>query len=438
MIEEIQKSIKLINFNDPIFDQTKTGNLNKTNEEQITSTDLQKMLRTERKEGEKSFVSAVLHTLFFKWKSTCEESILTEVNEEKEPFLLQKNVSLEDLLRRYFSSEVDNSSSSLLKEIIVTYGPLLSKNISKTDLVKMVKRERKWTELIEEKCYGSLMVEISGPKEEELFSYWTETFPNDFQTFLKRNYFTVLCKRIPCQLQLSFSSGFEGKKMAKQLSLIEALEYVRMDPREFYYGKERNSSVCEFISIYNKLTNYLISEILKNETREERKLVAKRILKLAKQFAIAGSMNSLKSCMAALQCNSVHRLHVINDQGTKYRNRFEELSILTSPENNFIGMRERACIVPWLGIILRDFTFIRDMSKSISKDKETLVNFPLAMCLRKLMNSMTAALQTCHQIITENEGEMRKIAVMRHWLVNCEILYESEEAQYKRSEELMK
>ena len=107
-------------------------------------------------------------------------------------------------------------------------------------------------------------------------------------------------------------------------------------------------------------------------------------------------------------------------------------------------MRERTlCLIPWLGIILKDFTFIKEQQQQQQQQQQQhqhqqqntkLVNLSLAICLRKLLNSMKAAKESCEQFLNESEQEdLMKAALMRKWLENVEILYETEESQYEQS-----
>ena len=219
---------------------------------------------------------------------------------------------------------------------------------------------------------------------------------------------------------------FDSKAVAKVISLMEVYEYVCINPIELY--TESNSAV---VYLFNRLTNYLISSILHCDSRDERKLVVIRILKLAKEFREIGAMNSMKSCLAALESNSIHRLHVIDDQGAKYKNRYNTLSALSSPKGNFSSLRETVCLVPWFGIILKDFTFIKEMAG----DSKGFINIPLSLCTRTLLNSITTARATCLTFYESEPFEMRKkAAVMKFWLKEqVEIVYETEESQYDRS-----
>lgn len=373
MIKEIQKSIQLINFSDSIFDQPKT-------ETETISVD----------------------------------SMLKAKDQVDGKF-----VKFENVLKKYFSNEIDREEEEILKEILVCHWPFMKANGA--IFMDTIKKERDRVECIEWKCFGTVFGEAER-KEQAILSYYKRTL---LRTEIEE--ISVLSKG---KIDLvDFKCGkFDSKRLAKLISLMEAYEYVCINPTDLYTSKNNGS---EIVALFNRFTNFLISSILICGSGEERKVVVKRILKLAKEFREIGAMNSLKSCLAALESNSIHRLQVIEGQDNKYKKRYVSLAVLTSPEGNYSNLRENACLVPWFGLILKDFSFI----KELAGESAAFINIPLSFCTRRLLNSMTSARDTSKAFYNNEMVEMRKkAAVMRFWLRNeAEILYETEEAQYSRS-----
>lgn len=386
MMEEIQKSIQLINFSDSVFDEV----------EEVG------MLRGNENSGK----------WWFNNKKKDSSILLPEV------LLENKYISYSELLRSYIISVEEEDE--ILKELLVSWSPFIK------DFKEILRKESSHNESIEETCFGTALRLVKG-KEIEILEYYDRFFELNYQI---PEINVIIRKRI--QSPRIISKKFNIKEFVKTFTLIEAEEYLKLDPKEFYFKTKSN---LKFIEMFNRLTNYFISEILLSETVEERLLIVKKILKIGKGFEKLGAMNSLKSCMAALESNSIHRLHVIDDQGPKYKKRFTFLSNLTSPLNNFEAMRRKGCLIPWLGIILKDFTFIKEI-----KDVEggVKMNIPLALCLRKLIISMTITRETCSKFLLINSDEQKRseMAIMKKWINECEIIYESEEEQYKRSEEI--
>lgn len=406
-MEEIQKSIQLINFSDSIFDS----------DERVVDNSkilLEKSAERQKEELEMLSLSSVsiVKYLLKRTSKLVDNDVGNESISNTSVLSKKKHVRFDELLFSYFNQYEQDDDEEVLMEILVTYSPFV---INEGDFEQLTRMESERVKEIEMKCFGEYKLKV-------LLEYNKKIFSKNFF-----DNFEVLCKRISCQLEMK-GKNFDAKSLAKTISIVEAVEYLKLNFYDFY----KKNSGGNFILIFNKLTNFLISEILSTETQKERKLIVKRILKLAKEFAKIGAMNSLKACIAAIESNAIHRIQLIKYQSIKYQKRLEELSDLTSSDKNFKAMRERACIIPWLGIILRDFTVIKELvSKAPVKDS---VNVHLALCLRKLLNSMVAAREASEQFLKESPlEELKKAAVMTKWLENVEIFYDNEESQYSQS-----
>lgn len=375
MIEEIQKSIQLINFNDSIFDQK--SEVNKDDTFGVVVDD-QKMLKCHGN-----------HTV--------------------------KHVNFNDLLMKIFDEQHEE-----IGKVLIAYLPLLKI----TNFSSLIERQRKIQAEIEEQCFGRAFCNeiVKG-----LLEYSDKLYKNENSFDI--DFPVVLMKRIPNFMN---QKRFDLQSIGTSFCLIEARLYAKLDFQDFY----KNGTKFKFLDLFNKFTNYLINEILKASSREDRRFVVKRILKLANKFASIGAMNSLKCCMAALECNSIHRLHVIKDQGLKYQKRFKTLSTLTSPEGNFKELRNCKCLIPWLGIIMKDFTFIKETHKQLNEKFE--VNVPLGHCLVKLLDSMLEARDVCENYVkSAKEEELKNAAIMEEWLLNFEIEFKDEDSQYEKSRQIL-
>ena len=386
-MEEIQKSIQLINFSDSIFDQT-TGEGEFGSDQYKRSTAVP-MLKAKAK---------------------------ANVNNSDE--LAGKFVKFEDALKKYFSNEIDQDEEQFLKEILVCYWPFLTRSHG-VNFRETIRTEREGVERIEWKCFGTVLREAER-KEAEILDFYERTLgatgPIEEFSVLARGAWDFIDFR---------GSKFDSKRIAKTFSLMEAHEYVRTNPMEISSGHS------EFIGLFNRFTNFLISSILHCDSREERKLTVKRILKVAKELREIGAMNSLKSCLAALECNSIHRLHVIDDQGVKYKKRYSSLSGLASPKGNYSSLRGSGSLLPWLGIFLKDFAVI----KELAGESRDMINLTLSFCTRKLFNSITCARDSSIAFYQGESIEMRKQAALMKFCLKEQVVieYETEEDQYNRS-----
>lgn len=495
MTENIQKSSQLIKFSDSVFDERISINNNNDNEQSEYS-DFSchlEMLKfsasCKENNKEMSALSEIKKLFAFK----IEKRKVKKAEEKQFIANESKILKFEDLLKIYFEIENLNEETEI-SEIICTYGPMLLFRTCE-EFKENVLKELKRLGDIKKICFGQVFIDrsINMKKIDKLINcldfYFKAEVTNDCSNNFKNNYYAngdknnidanfividdvyiVQGRKLKNFLKLD-NLRFSAKEICELFSILEAQEFLKQDNLEMFavvYGcKCTDLSTCkshshskntnnindldkknDFVSVYNRLTNILISKILEKNSKEARAVIVQRILKLTKHFSRMGAMNSLKACMAALQSNSIHRLNVIKEQGIKYQKRFEEMSHVTSSQNNFDVFRRREFLVPWMGIIMKDFTFIKEIysykinnnSKNVNcKDNANLVHLPLAMCLRKLINSVVIARMFCREFVAKqkNLNKLKEVAVGHKWLMTCEILYESEEAQYERSEKLL-
>lgn len=241
--------------------------------------------------------------------------------------------------------------------------------------------------------------------------------------------FRITLPKVTASLKLARFVGrsfadFEAKKFARNLVLAEASFFLALDEREFLNGCM--SSVSVFIDRYNRLTNSLISAIL-NEP-EQAVVFSEKILKVAKEFYNLGAMNGFKACLAALQSTSIHRLNLKEQLSSKYRKRLERFEAFAQPIDNYANMRQQRCYVPWIGLLLKDSTFILEARKLMDVNQ-----FNFGGSLRKIFQSISEARAACFELLQKNQEGLFEAAKLVEWLEGTTILYETEESQYQRS-----
>lgn len=192
-----------------------------------------------------------------------------------------------------------------------------------------------------------------------------------------------------------------------------------------------SAHVHDFINLFNRLTNILISSILEASSESTRLKAVRFTLKMARMFYQLGSINGFKACLAALQSNSIHRLKLIDQLGQKYSRRFVEMEEFASPDNNFDRMRCRRCLIPWLGLLLRDFSFVRE-AKSVMSNAE-FVHLPFACSLQRIVNSMAHSSAACFKLLKDNAEFWSLAGAAKDWLLAVPIDFENEEVQFQRS-----
>lgn len=241
--------------------------------------------------------------------------------------------------------------------------------------------------------------------------------------------FRIMLPKVSTSLKLAHFLGhslidFEAKKFARNLVLAEASFFLALDEREFLSGKM--SSVSVFVDRYNRLTNILISSILSNS--EEATRISEKILKVAKEFRRLGAMNGFKACLAALQSTSIHRLNLHSQMALKYRKRLERFELFAQPHDNYGNMRQEQCYVPWIGLLLKDSTFILEAKKLMDVKKS---NF--GGSLSKIFQSIVEARKACFELLQKNQESLYETAKVVEWLEGTPIEYETEESQYEKS-----
>lgn len=220
---------------------------------------------------------------------------------------------------------------------------------------------------------------------------------------------------------------FDPKMLARHLAVAEAFMFVRLDEREFFYSTAQQSfsSIDAFIERYNRLTQILISATLQSKTPAK---LAQFILKMAREFYELGTMNGFKACLAALQSACIHRLHLCDELSSKYRRRMLEFEEFSQAKDNFVLMRQTRCLVPWIGLLLKDINFISEVVKLAGNAGPTV-----GPSLRKVFQSIAESRGACSEWIQRNQHMLSQVSKILDWLDGTPVLYDTEELQYQKS-----
>lgn len=238
-------------------------------------------------------------------------------------------------------------------------------------------------------------------------------------------------------------NAFRPEDMARVVATMEAELFATLDLRELYRyapdgGDKCVPDIASFVTFFNRITNLIISEILLGESEKERLQTVKRVLQLAREFHQLGAMNGLKAAMGALQAASIHRLNLISRLGSKHRRCYAELEAFASPSDNFRAMRRHNSLAPWLGIVLRDFVFLRETVRMLdgADGKGGRVHIPIAACLARIVESLAVSQRACGCFVRDNKEDCDAV-LLRAWICDREIVYEDACAQYNRSQAIL-
>ena len=333
----------------------------------------------------------------------------------------KKNISYRAMVELFLSSNTDvlDLEDEVMRDIIVIYGPF----VERMKLEHLIEESVKNNSVFGQVYFESKALELMGFKE----GYFDKRFVFDELFVLKRE--------IDDQITLSSKADF--KLHGLKLSLMEAQIYCSIEMNRFY-----ECEITEHVSVFNKLTDVFVSQILREDSEEVRVKCVKNLMKLAKHLFNSATMNSFSACVLALQRSTVHRLKLIERMNHKYKKMYELFSGYMSPENNFKNLRERPCLIPWFGLLLRDFTFIREVIYSKGFKTDIVINIPLGLCLRRLVLPILASRDACYSFLKDKQrdGQISKgAAILKKWLQNgTGIIYVNETKEFSRSERISK
>ena len=182
---------------------------------------------------------------------------------------------------------------------------------------------------------------------------------------------------------------YDPTEVARQLSLIESHLFQQISPKECLgqawnkkNKEERAPNIVELTKRFNQVSNWVATEILREEKLAARAKVLKRFIKVAAACREINSFNAVQEIVAALNSASVYRLKLTWGQ---LKGKTEELWRRTqeslSKEANWKKFREvlAQCdppCIPYLGIFLSDLTFIEEGNPdSIVMEGVETINF---------------------------------------------------------------
>ncbi|KAL9646639.1 hypothetical protein ABK040_010751 [Willaertia magna] len=175
-------------------------------------------------------------------------------------------------------------------------------------------------------------------------------------------------------------------EVARQITLIEYNIFRKIEPKECLnqsWNKEHRvtkaPNIYKMIQWFNKLSNWVASEILKTEDNEKRVKLMEKYLELANHLKSLNNFNAIFAIISGFNCSAVHRLKkttwdLLDEENIKL---YQDLCFYTNSNKNFTNMRTalkniRPPCVPYIGLFLTDLTFIEDGSPKYINGK---INF---------------------------------------------------------------
>jgi len=178
-------------------------------------------------------------------------------------------------------------------------------------------------------------------------------------------------------------------ELAEQLTLIERNMFRAIKEREFLNlnwkrpeNKRNSRHIVKMVERFNKVSYWVATRIVRELDQKRRTSLLKRFIILAEKCAELNNYNTLMEILAGLNLHPVQRLkETWKGLSEKYRESMENLESLMENKQNYKNYRERLekvqltgeSALPYLGVYLRDLTFVEEGNNTITEDN--LINY---------------------------------------------------------------
>jgi len=178
-------------------------------------------------------------------------------------------------------------------------------------------------------------------------------------------------------------------ELAEQLTLIERNMFRAIKEREFLNlnwkrpeNKRNSRHIVKMVERFNKVSYWVATRIVREPDQKKRTSLLKRFIILAEKCAELNNYNTLMEVLAGLNLHPVQRLkETWKGLSDKYRESMENLESLMENKQNYKNYRERLervqltgeSALPYLGVYLRDLTFVEEGNNTITEDN--LINY---------------------------------------------------------------
>eukprot|EP00026_Physarum_polycephalum_P004383 Phypoly_transcript_04401.p1 GENE.Phypoly_transcript_04401~~Phypoly_transcript_04401.p1 ORF type:complete len:543 (+),score=73.34 Phypoly_transcript_04401:306-1934(+) len=193
---------------------------------------------------------------------------------------------------------------------------------------------------------------------------------------------------------------FHPTEVARQLTLIEHQRFRDLPRHEFVrqaWNKKDNTTkaplVVSAIKKFNEISYWVAAEIVFCANSKQRVTVVKRMIQIANKCLSFNNFNTVMEIIAGLHMSSIQRLKKTwKALSSKYTAIFEEITKFISTEGNYRNYRNALSKVelpanPYLGVFLRDLTFIEDGNPDFVEDDQFL-NFEKMRMLNSVLSSI--------------------------------------------------
>lgn len=184
--------------------------------------------------------------------------------------------------------------------------------------------------------------------------------------------------------------SYESKEIAIELTRITYKIYTHIDPKEFFKGvfTKKNKfvtspNICLSIDRFNKLSSWVIEEILAYDYANDRAKVIEKFIDIANELKNLNNFNDCMSIVSGLGTMIVTQLIKTWKSVSNSKNKvLLQIKKLLNFEDNYRNLREeiQKCVdnkipfIPFMGIYNKRICFLEEYGPYIKEQNLSLVN----------------------------------------------------------------
>jgi len=208
----------------------------------------------------------------------------------------------------------------------------------------------------------------------------------DMRDYLKKGYFCIIDWK---------TEEIGDKLMNVSINLLEKINRKELYKGIFLKKNKNNTSpnVVECINNFNKLTSFIIEDIISFNSPRDRAKIYEKWVQVADYCRLRKDYNDCIAIYSALNNYIITGLKLtMKELRSKTKYLFEQISNFCACEGNYKNIRDdmNICIskgeifIPYLGMLLRDINFFEESSKYINDfgcfNMEKIENINTTMC----------------------------------------------------------
>jgi len=172
------------------------------------------------------------------------------------------------------------------------------------------------------------------------------------------------------------------REIASSLAIQFDSLFVKLEPLEFLnrvnWGdkkkKRKYSSLDDMVGLFNKVSAWCVTEILTQKEISHQSIVIEKLLQVAQKSESLGNFDCALAILSGLNNFGIQRLRNLWDAlPDRSHHAFATMEEMFAPVNNFrlyheALMQRKPPVIPYIGIIMRDFTFMVETPVELQKD----------------------------------------------------------------------